>query len=128
MPTSETRIAARDPSGVEVYYQHSTLPTKENVAAYEAFYHGAARKMLEMAAADQADLNRIRDRDSRLEFVTRTCSLCFAFLLILSLLAAGTYLIAADKPVGGYASLVFGLLSAISAIAAGGRKTSPRRK
>lgn len=122
MPTSETRIAARDPSGMEVYFQHSTLPTKENVEAYEAFYHGAAKKMLEMAAADQADLNRVRDRDSRLEFVTRICGLCFAFVLILSLLGTGTYLIAADKPVGGYSSLVLGMLSAISAIAAGGRK------
>lgn len=122
MPVSETRIAARDTQGVEVYFQHSTLPTKENVEAYESFYHGAAKKMLEMAAADQADLNRVRDRDSRLEFVTRTCGLCFAFVLILALLGAGTYLIAADKPVGGYASLVLGMLSAISAIAAGGRK------
>ena len=122
MPTSETRIAARDSSGVEVFFQHSTLPTKENVEAYEAFYHGAAKKMLEMAAADQADLNRVRDRDSRLEFVTRICGLCFAFVLILSLLGAGTYLIATDKPVGGYSSLILGMLSAISAIAAGGRK------
>ncbi len=122
MSTSETRIAARDSSGVEVFFQHSTLPTKENVEAYEAFYHGAAKKMLEMAAADQADLNRVRDRDSRLEFVTRICGLCFAFVLILSLLGAGTYLIATDKPVGGYSSLVLGMLSAISAIAAGGRK------
>ena len=53
MPTSETRIAARDASGVELYYQHSTLPTKENVAAYEAFYHGAAKKMPDMAASDK---------------------------------------------------------------------------
>ena len=122
MPTSETRIAARDPSGVEVYVQHSTLPTKENVEAYEAFYHGAAKKMLEMAAADQADMNKVRDRDSRLEFVTRICGLCFAFVLILALLGAGTYLIATDKPVGGYSSLILGLLSAISAIAAGGKR------
>ncbi len=122
MPTSETRIAARDSSGVEVFFQHSTLPTKENVEAYEAFYHGAAKEMPEMAAADQADLNRVRDRDSRLEFITRICGLCFAFVLILSLLGAGTYLIATDKPVGGYSSLILGMLSAISAIAAGGRK------
>ena len=122
MPTSETRIAARDASGVELYYQHSTLPTKENVAAYEAFYHGAAKKMLDMASADQDDLNRIRDRDSRLEFVTRICGLCFGFVLIVLLLGAGTYLIATDKPLGGYASLILGLLSAIAAIAAGGRK------
>ena len=107
---------------MEVYFQHFTLPTKENVEAYEAFYHGAAKKMLEMAAADQADLNRMRNRDSRLEFVTRICGLCFAFVLILSLLGAGTYLIAPDKPVGGYSSLVLGMISAISAIAAGGRK------
>ena len=122
MPTHETRIAARDPSGMEVYFQHSTLPTKENVEAYEAFYHGAAKRMLDMAAADQSDLNRIKDRESRLEFVTRICGLCFAFVLILSLLGAGTYLIATDKPLGGYASLILGLLSAIGAIAAGGRK------
>ena len=46
----------------------------------------------------------------------------FAFLLTVLLLQCGTYLIATDKPVGGYSSLILGLLSAISAIAAGGKK------
>ena len=45
----------------------------------------------------------------------------FAFLLTVLLLQCGTYLIAADKPLGGYASLILGLLSAITAIAAGGK-------
>jgi len=53
MPTSETRIAARDKFGVEVYYQHSSLPTKENVEAYETFHKGAAKIMLDMAVEDQ---------------------------------------------------------------------------
>lgn len=45
----------------------------------------------------------------------------FAFLLTVLLLQCGTYLIAADKPLGGYVSLILGLLSAITAIAAGGK-------
>lgn len=53
MSVSETRIVARDTSGVEVYCQHSTLPTKENVEAYESFHKGAAKIMLDMAIEDQ---------------------------------------------------------------------------
>ena len=55
MPTHETRIAARNPDGVEVYFQHSTLPSKENVAAYEAYHSGAAKIMLDMAIEDQRE-------------------------------------------------------------------------
>ena len=46
----------------------------------------------------------------------------FAFVLTALLIQCGTYLIATDKPLGGYASLILGMLSTIGAIAAGGRK------
>ena len=54
MPTHETRIAARNPDGVEVYFQHSTLPSKENVEAYESYHSGAAKIMLDMAAEENS--------------------------------------------------------------------------
>ena len=45
----------------------------------------------------------------------------FAFILTVASIQCGAYLIAMDKPLGGYASLILGLLSAITAIAAGGK-------
>ena len=45
----------------------------------------------------------------------------FAFILTVVSIQCGAYLIATDKPLGGYASLILGLLSAITAIAAGGK-------
>jgi len=92
------------------------------VELFERHRKGSAGDFIDMMKAEQATALPIRDRESRLNFVTRICGLCFAFVLILSLLGAGTYLIAADKPLGGYASLILGLLSAIGAIAAGGSK------
>ena len=46
----------------------------------------------------------------------------FAFILTAATIQCGTYLIATDKPLGGYASLILGLLTAITEITVGGRK------
>ena len=119
---SETTIAARRADGAEVYYHDTPYPPVDIVEMFERHKKGSAGDFLDMMKAEQAAVLPMRDRESRLEFVTRICGLCFGFVLILSLLGAGTYLIATDKPLGGYASLVLGLLSAIAAIAAGGRK------
>ena len=119
---SETTIAARRADGAEVYYHDTPYPPVDIVELFERHKKGSAGDFLDMMKAEQAAVLPMRDRESRLEFVTRICGLCFGFVLILSLLGAGIYLIAPDKPLGGYASLVLGLLSAIAAIAAGGRK------
>ena len=120
MPT-ETTIAARNPDGAEVFYHDTPYPPVQIVELFERHRKGSAGDFLDMMNAEQATVLPMRDRESRLDFVTRICGLCFAFVLILALLGAGTYLIAMDKPIGGYASLILGLLSAITAIAAGGK-------
>ena len=121
MPT-ETTIAARNPDGAEIFYHDTPYPPIHVVELFERHRKGSAGDFLEMVKAEQAVELANRDRSSRVYFFTRVAGLCFAFVLILSLLGAGTYLIATDKPLGGYASLILGLLSAIGAIAAGGRK------
>ncbi len=126
MPT-ETTIAARRADGAEIFYHDTPYPPVSVVELFERHRKGSAGDFLEMVKAEQSVDLSARDRASRVYFFTRIAGLCFAFILILSLLAAGTYLISADKPLGGYASLILGLLSAISAIASGGRRSSPRQ-
>lgn len=75
MPVSETRIAARDKQGVEVYYQHSTIPTAENLAAYERHCPGAAGIMLQMAQDDQKEQWRLSHSESTKRFIMRLAGL-----------------------------------------------------
>ena len=121
MPT-ETTIAARNPDGAEIFYHDTPYPPIPIVELFERHKKGSAGDFLDMVKEEQAVELANRDRASRVYFFTRIAGLCFGFVLILSLIGTGTYLIAANRPLGGYASLILGLLSAISAIAAGGRK------
>jgi len=121
MSASETRIAARDTRGVEVYYQHSSLPTKENVEAYESFHKGAAKIMLDMAVEDQHQYWIVTNRKSRVDASVRIIGLAFCFLLCLSLIASGTYLMATDHYVTGSASVVVALIALLGTLATGGR-------
>lgn len=120
MPT-ETTIAARRPDGAEVFYHDTPYPPVQIVELFERHRKGSAGDFIDMMKAEQATNLPIRDRESRLDFVTRICGLCFAFVLILALIGTGACLIAMDKPLGGYTSLILGILSAITAIAAGGK-------
>jgi len=120
---SETRIAARSTKGVEVYYQHSVLPTKENVEAYEAFHKGAAKIMLDMAAEDQRQYWVVTNRKSRTDAIVRIAGVSFCFFLCLALIASGTYLMSVDHYVTGCASVVVALIAVLGTLAAGGRKT-----
>lgn len=128
MPTGETHIAARDSEGVEIYFHQSTLPTADVISAYEKFHQGAAGEMLAMAHEEQTVALGVRDRDSRLEFVTRVAGMCFAFTLTLVLLLGGIYLIATDHPIGGYSSMVVAIIGIIGGIAAGGRRMSGKQQ
>jgi hypothetical protein len=120
VPT-ETTIAARNPDGAEIFYHDTPYPPVPIVELFECHRKGSAGDFLEMVKAEQSVELANRDRTSRIYFFTRIAGLCFAFVLILALIGTGTYLIATDKPLGGYASLILGLLSAITAIAAGGK-------
>ncbi len=119
MPVSETRIAARDKQGVEVYYQHSTIPTAENLAAYERHCPGAAGIMLQMAQDDQKEQWRLSHSESTKRFIMRLVGLCIAAVICLSLVICGTYLIAHGYQITGFVSVLLSLVTLIGSIANG---------
>ena len=123
MSAAETRIAARDTLGVEVYYQHSTLPTKENVAAYESFHKGAAKIMLDMAVEDQRQYWIATHRKSKIDGAVKLVGIVFCFLLCLLLIGCGTYLMATDHYVTGSASVLIALIALLGTLASGGVRT-----
>ena len=119
MPVSETRIAARDRQGVEVFYQHSTIPTAENLAAYERHCPGAAGIMLKMAQDDQREQRKLSHSESTKRFVTRLFGLFAAVVICLSLVVCGTYLIAHGNQITGFVSVLLSLVTLIGSIANG---------
>ena len=126
MSAAETRIAARSTSGVEVYYQHSTLPTKENVEAYEAFHKGAAKIMLDMAVEDQRQYWIATHRKAKIDGAVKLVGIVFCFLLCLLLIGCGTYLMATNHYATGSASVLIALIALLGTLASGGAKAKAR--
>lgn len=119
---SETRLAARRADGAELFYHDTPYPPAEVVDMFERHSQGATKDLLEMVKAEQASELKIRDRNSRLEFVTRVAGMCFAFLLSLALIAAGVVLICKSHEITGCLTLFTGLLSIIGCLATGGKQ------
>ena len=124
MPVSETRIAARNQQGVEVFYQQTTLPSAENLEAYEAHFPGAAKIMIDMARNDQQNQWKNIHSESNKRFAIRFAGLVVAFVLCSMLIVGGTYLIAHDHAVTGFTSVVMALVTLIGSIANGNRSSS----
>ena len=123
MPT-ETKIAARRSDGAELYYQQATLPSREVVETYERFHPGAAAELLNMAKREQDLELGVRDRDSRLEFVTRIIGMCFAFVLTLVMIGGGIMLICREHTASGCITLFTALIGVIGCLATGGKRVS----
>ena len=121
MPT-ETHLAARRADGAELYYHDTPYPPEAVVELFERHCKGSARELLEMVKAEQSTELRIRDRNSRLEYVTRILGMCFAFLLSLAIIASGIILICNSHEVTGTITLLMGLLGIIGCLATGGKE------
>lgn len=127
MPT-ETRIAARNPQGGELYYQQATIPSVEVVRAYEQFHPGAAKIMLDMAVAEQNAEIETRRINVRLEFVTRILGMVFAFFLTGALIVAGAFLLYFDHSIAGGFALFTGLVGIVACLATGGKSDASPSK
>ena len=121
MPTSETRIAARDNGGVQIVYHHTTLPSKENVDAYETHFKGAAKIMLDMAQFDQREHWQNVRRTENHDFILHFAGMLYCLVLCLALIAGGIYLMATNHYVTGSASVVIALIAVVGSLAAGGK-------
>jgi uncharacterized membrane protein len=121
MPTHETRIAARNQDGVEVYFQHSTLPSKENIEAYEAYYSGAAKIMLDMAAEDQREYWSTKKLIEKRRFLLNAMGMTFCFLLCITLIGTGAYLMATNHYVTGSASVIIALIAVLGSLVSSGK-------
>lgn len=126
MPTERT-VVARGQNGSGFFYNQSTIPSPQVVSAYEQFYKGAAKIMLDMAVAEQKNETTIRDRYSRLEFVARILGMCFGFILTALFIVCGTYLLATEHYITGSASVIVALISLIGTITMGGRQPRQRQ-
>lgn len=118
----ETHLAARRSDGAELYYHDTPYPPAEVVELFEQHCKGAAATLLEMVKAEQSTELAVRNRNSKLEYVTRILGMCFAFLLALGVLAGGIILICQNHEVTGCITLFTGLLGIIGCLATGGKQ------
>lgn len=120
MPT-ETHLAARRSDGAELYYHDTPYPPPAVVDLFEQHCKGSARDLLNMVKAEQESELKIRDRNSRLEYVTRILGMCFAFVLATAIISGGIVLICRNHQVTGCITLFTGLFGIIGCLATGGK-------
>lgn len=121
MPT-ETHLAARRPDGAALYYHDTPYPPEAVVELFERHHKGAARELLEMVKSEQATELKVRDRNSRLEYVTRILGMCFAFVLAFAMVSGGIVLICYKHEVTGCITLFTGLIGIVGCLATGGKQ------
>ncbi len=121
MPT-ETHLAAKRADGAELYYHDTPYPPETVVELFERYHKGAAGELLAMVKAEQSTELRVRDRNSKLEYVTRILGMCFAFMLALAIVSGGIVLICYNHEVTGCLTLFTGLLGIIGCLATGGKQ------
>ena len=124
MPT-ETTIAARRSDGAEMFYHDSPYPPLQIVDFFERKRCGATGEFLDMVKEEQKIDLYIRERNSRLEFVTRILGMVFAFILSVCIIICGALLIHTGSEVTGCITLLSGLVAVIGCLATGGKKFTP---
>jgi uncharacterized membrane protein len=98
---SHTLLAARDKGSSAVAIQSSEFPPVVVIDTLERYNPGSADRTLKMVEADQTHKHAIERRIATIPFV----AMWFGFILCLSLLLIGAFLIYLEKNLGGYASL-----------------------
>ena len=114
MPT-ETRLAARNSQGDEIFYHENPYPPANVVELFERYTPGAAKELLEMAKADQRNNFEIANRASKLNF----CRSCFGFALTAIFIICGTILLYSGHWATGSVSVIVALLGLIGTITTG---------
>ena len=75
-----------------------------------------------MVKSEQSTELKVRDRNSRLEYVTRILGMSFAFVLALAIVSGGIVLICYKHEVSGCITLFTGLFGIIGCLATGGKQ------
>ena len=111
--------AKSDKDSLAIY--QCSIPDPRIVEGYERVHPGAAGRILVMAEKEQENDHLISRAECRRLTVAQIVGMCFGFILCLSALAAGVYLIVMDKNGQGLTALISALLMLMISITKGGK-------
>jgi len=111
--------AKNDSNSLSVY--QCAIPDPTIVEGYERVHPGAAGRILAMAEKEQDNDHRIARSECRRQTVAQIMGMVFGFMLCLSALVAGVYLIVQDKSAQGLTALLAALAMVVLSIAKGGK-------
>jgi uncharacterized membrane protein len=85
------------------------LPPAQELAAYDQISAGFANRILTMAEKEQDHRHEIGRRQNRAQVWLSSAGQIFGFILSLAIVSGGVWLLAHDKPLIGFVSLLVGI-------------------
>ena len=109
MSPQEKSIAIMDSDGKAIAFRQSIYPPREVLDSFEAYHKGSAAEILRMSSEEQKYIHRIGYSSVKFRFMGSI----FGFVLCLSMLLIGAFLIYADKPVSGCTTMIVAFLTLV---------------
>lgn len=94
---------------VERFYT-GPIPEPQALAAYENINPGLATRIVTMAEKEQGHRHKIENRRNWAQILTTLLGQVFGFIISTLAIGLGGFLLYYDKPVGGFVSLVSGVV------------------
>ena len=113
----ETNLAARNDKGEVVLYHDSDYPSPALIELLEKYNAGSTAIVLEMVRKEQENSFTINNRNSKTACASSILCMTYVFVLTLSMILLGTFLIVKGNQVSGCITLFMGIVSIISTMA-----------
>ena len=113
----ETNLAARNDKGEVVLYHDSDYPSPALIELLEKYNSGSTAIVLEMVRKEQENSFTINNRNSKTACTSSILCMTYVFVLTLTMILLGTFLIVKGNQVSGCITLFMGIVSIISTMA-----------
>ena len=121
--SSEAQVVRQGEAlGVLVRHVSSVYPSPEVIDGFERHFKGAAKEILDMAKEEQRHIHALENGANR----RLTIGMISGVILCAIFIAAGTFLVYTDHPVGGGASILLGLLMILNNLVTGAKQNLSR--
>ena len=109
MSPAEHKLAIIDKDGKAVAIHQSIYPSREVIEVFETYHKGAAQEILQMSRDEQRHAHRMESAGVRFRFM----GTAFGFVLCLTMLLIGAFLVYVDKPVSGCTTMIVAFLTLV---------------
>jgi len=107
---SENKLAIKvDKDGQALAFHQSIYPSREVIDVFESYHKGSAQEILQMSRDEQRHTHRMESAGVTFRFM----GTIFGFVLCLSMLLIGAFLVYVDKPVSGCTTMIVAFLTLV---------------